>query len=174
MRFQRLLSSHAHEVFDEGVEDVATVAAADDGFGAALGVGHHAENIAALVDDTCDVAGRAVGVGCGGEVAVSVAVAEDDAVFGFEFVENGVAGVVVAFAMSHRDLDELPLAELVGERRVGVFGAEEDGLARETERGISGERSRQETTFTQDLETVADAENHAAVVGEADDILHDR
>ena len=55
-----------------------SVGVAEDRFGAALGMRHQAEDVAAAVADAGDVARGAVRVGLGGEAAFFIAVAEDD------------------------------------------------------------------------------------------------
>src|SRR4051812_27275682 len=52
-----LLSDHGA---DERLEDAVAVGAAEFGFGGALRVGHHAEDVAAFATDARDVLGRAI------------------------------------------------------------------------------------------------------------------
>ena len=67
-----LLGVHRHAgVAQHGGEDCLTIDAADLRLAAAFRVRHHAEDVAALIDDAGDVVERAVGVGIGCDVSPS-------------------------------------------------------------------------------------------------------
>ena len=78
----------------QALEQPPPVGAAMGGFDHALGVRHHAEHVAGLVDDAGDVARRSVD-GAG--------VAERDAAFAFQPVERLGIGGVIAVVMGDRD-----------------------------------------------------------------------
>ena len=111
-------------------------------------MGHHAEDIAAFIQDPGDVAGRAIRV---------VYIAKCDAAIAFEPVEGCVVGKVVAVMMGDREVDELALFEPAGEHGLGVVNAQAHCSAYEVETGVAQQHAGQEPGFTQDLETVADA-----------------
>ena len=60
-----------------------------------------------------------------------------------------------------------------GEGRVGGFGAQVDVAADELEAAIADQRAGEQSGFDQDLEAVADAQDEAALGGEAADGAHD-
>jgi hypothetical protein len=60
----------------------------------------------------------------------------------------------------------------VGEGRVGVFDANMHVAADEAEAGVAHHRAGEEAGFEEDLETVADAEDQAAVFREFGDGVH--
>ena len=70
-----------------------SVGAAEQRVGHALRMRHQAEHASWLVEHAGDVAQRAVGIGCGRDVAVGVAVAEGDVALAFERVERRVVGM---------------------------------------------------------------------------------
>ena len=136
-------------------------------------MGHHAQNVAPFVEDARDIGERAVGVGAGGDFALRRRVAEGDPVFGFERAQGLGVAVVVAFHVADGDLQHFTLLQLVGEGAVGGFDAQMDLFADVLEAGVAHERAGEQAGLGEDLEAVADAENEAAVAGEALDGLHD-
>ena len=88
----------------------AAVGAALQRLDQVLRVRHHAEDVAALVEDAGDGVERAVGVGGVGGAAVGVDVAEGDAVLALEPGERRVVAAVVAVAMGDRARITWPLA----------------------------------------------------------------
>ena len=65
-------------------------------------VGHHAEHVAALVEDAGDVVDRAVRVGGGGALAGGIDIAEGDPVLAVEALQRLVVAAVVAVAVGDR------------------------------------------------------------------------
>src|SRR2546427_1456858 len=97
--------------------------------GAALWVGHQAEDIAGVVDDPRDVVERAVGVGLRCDFAVFRTVTEDDLVPGLQLGERRLVSIVVAFTVGDREGQHLAWLAASGKGGVCILGAEGDVLA---------------------------------------------
>ncbi len=136
-------------------------------------MGHHAEDVAVLVGDACDVVEGAVGVGVGGSFALGGAVAEENLTVGFEGIEGLLVGVVTALAVGDGDVEDLAFGAGVGEGGVSLFDAEVSPLAAELQVVVTHEYAGEETGFAEHLEAVADAEDESAIVGEPGDGVHD-
>jgi len=80
---------------------------------------------------------------------------------GLERGQRWLVGKVAALAVCDRDAQKLVGRNLVREGRISGRGLEENMLATELKRAIADERARQEPRFTQDLKTVADAQDKA-------------
>ena len=91
---------------------------------------HHAQHIAALIDDPGDVARRAVGVSLRSENTIGLAVAKDDLIVGFETVEHRVAMLSVE-PPSKKD-DSAPRLRVAAKLEVGRLPA--DLPSQQTER----------------------------------------
>ena len=112
MRRNNVGSDRCHCLFGcqrvhERAENDESIRGAHQRIGRALRMRHHAEHIALPVQNSGNVADGAI---------ARRRVAERDAILGFEFVENAVVGVVVAFAVGDRDVQDLALRRRVGER----------------------------------------------------------
>ena len=81
---------------------------------------------------------------------------------------------VAALAVRDGHLDQLPLRGGAGERRVGGFHADGDGTAHETELPVAQQRAGKQAALDQNLESVADAQNQAALLREFLHRGHDR
>jgi hypothetical protein len=62
----------------------------------------------------------------------------------------------------------------VGERSVGLFDANVDVAANKTQAAVAHHRAGEQARFAQNLEAVANAQDHAAALGEFLDRLHHR
>src|SRR5260370_34464197 len=107
----------------------ASVSVPEQRVGAALRVGHQAENIAGVVDDPRDVVERAVGVGLRRDLAVFRAVTEDDLVSGLHLGERRLVRIVVAFAVGDRQGQHLAWFAASGKGWVCNLDAGMDVLA---------------------------------------------
>src|SRR5476651_1841890 len=103
---------------DQPREQPAPVGDAERRFHVILRVRHHAEHVAALVDDTGDGVGRAVDVPDRIARAVWRHIAEDHAPLAFQPRDGVGVGDIVAFAMGGRHPDHLTGVVTAGERRV--------------------------------------------------------
>ena len=92
---------------------------------------HHAQHVATFVENSCDVAGRAVGVGCLRDGAVGFCVAESYPPVRFQLIERLGVGEVVALAVGDGHADDLPRRRYGGEGAIGVLYAQVDPLATE-------------------------------------------
>src|SRR5690606_34495469 len=151
---------------ERGGEKPPAVIAALGGFDQVFGMRHHAEYIAALVDDAGDIVHGAVRVR-------SRRIAEDDLVLVFHGGQRVGVGKVIAVVMGDGAADDLALVVGAGEIRLGIDHFEQDFLADEPQRAIAHQGAGQEAGFHEDLETVADTENLDALLGLFADRLHD-
>lgn len=155
------------------MEEAQAIRRAEKGFAGAVGVRHHAEDVAAFTEDARDVFEGAVGVGLRCDLSGGGAVAESDAVPAFELVQGVGVAKVVAFHVADRHLENLPFLEGVGKGGVGAFSAEVNLFANVAEASVAHECAGKEASFAKDLEAVADADDGAALPGESLDALHD-
>src|SRR5205085_12087285 len=122
-------------------EDAQPVRAAEQRLRAALGVGHHAEDVAGAVADPGDRARGAVRIRLAGQSPLGIAVPEDDLAIAFELVERGVVGEVIAFTVSNGRAEDLSLRQRVRERRVGLLDAQQHLAAEEAEVLVAHQRA---------------------------------
>src|SRR5207249_1910050 len=105
-------------------------------------------------EDSGDIAEGAVGI---------VEVSEGDSIFGLQFVEGVVVGVVAAFAVSDGHTEDLAAVGGRGEGRVSGLGAQVDVAADELQAAIADEGAWQKTSLDEDLEAVTDSQDEAAI-----------
>jgi len=102
------------------MEQWQAVLTAQRGVNHALRVGHHAENIARIIEDAGNVVDRTVGV---------FAIAEGDTPFAFEPAQCFIIGKVVAVVVGYRHRNLLILTVALGENRIGIGDGERHGFA---------------------------------------------
>jgi hypothetical protein len=163
----------AYEGFDHGAEDYQAVFGVQGGFYGALGMGHEAGDVAFAIADASDVVCGTVGIAGVVVFAVGRGVAEQDLVIFFESGEHGFIAIVIAVAVGDGEFEDLAFLRGVGEGGVGVFYADMHVAADEAEAGVAHHGAGEEASFEEDLETVADAEDEAAGLGEFGDGVHD-
>src|SRR6266851_5038112 len=139
--------SHPRERRGDGLEDGEAVGVAEERLGAALRMGHHAEDVALAVADAGDVAGGAVRIRLARDPSFDVAVSEDDLPIALELVEGRVIGVVVPLAVRDRRAQDVAFGETRRERRVCFFGAQADVAADEAQMLVAHQSPRKQTDF---------------------------
>src|SRR6266542_5846118 len=159
---------------DHRPEEKEAVGAAHLDLGAALGVGHHPEHVAALVDDAGDVVDGPVGVGGGNHEAALVGVAEDDLAALLQARQRGRVGEVVALAVGDRDPQHLSALDQRREGGVLALADEVGPLAAELEPVVADQGAREQAGLAEDLEPVADAPDQATGGDELGHRLHHR
>ncbi len=107
------------EAFDQPLEHLGAVGAAERRIGKALRMRHQPKHGARLVQDAGDVVARAVGIGFGRERAVAVAIAEGDTAVAFEALKRLVIGEIAAVLMGDGEGDDVALGVAAGEAGVG-------------------------------------------------------
>ena len=125
-------------------------------------VRHHAEHVAALVDDAGDGVDGAVVVPVRVDHAVGRGIAENHPALAFQPRDGLAVGDVVALAMRHRHADHLARIVAARERRVGALDPQIDVAADEAQVLVAHQHARQQAGLAQDLEAVADAEREPA------------
>jgi hypothetical protein len=136
-------------------------------------VRHEAGYVAFAIADAGDVVHGAVGIAGVVVFAVGRGIAEKNLVIFFERGERGFVAIVVAVTVGDGEFEDLAFSGGVGEGGVGVFDADVDVAADEAEAGVAHHGAGEEAGFEKDLETVADAEDKAAVSCEFSDGVHD-
>src|SRR5438309_1394739 len=164
----------ALRALDNAAEDGEAVFRAEQVLAAALGVRHHSQDIALLVDDPGDVVDRPIGIGCGIDFSIRTAVAEYDPLLVLQPDDGGGIGKVVALAVRHRNLQHLSLATLTREGRCGVLDTDESRVAAELQVLVADQRPGEEVRLAQDLKAVADADHLSPTTGELRDRGHHR
>src|SRR2546423_10886552 len=135
---------------------------------------HHAEHVAALVDDAGDAVRGAVGVGRGGHSAPLVAVPEHHLAALLQAAQGGRVGEVVALAVGDRHADHLVLVQVVREGEVCALADQLAPGAAKFQAGVAEQGAGQQAGLTEDLEAVADSPAQSATLGELDAALHHR
>src|SRR5258708_24554384 len=158
----------------DGAEQLESVSAAKLGFRASLGVGHHAEHVAALVDDSGDVVQRAVRVGAGHYASTRIAVTKNHLTVLLEARQHGRLGEVAALTVPDRHSNDLAFRTLGRERDVRSLDHEVGPFAAILERSIADQCPGQDPGLAKNLEAVADAPHEPAPIRELSDLLHDR
>jgi hypothetical protein len=93
---------------------------------------HHSEDIPLAIQNACDIPYRPV---------VRRDVSKSDAILMGKLVECPVIRVVIAFAVSDGDLQDLALSGCVRERRIRRFHRNFHGLAKKFQARISQQRA---------------------------------
>src|SRR5450759_5064910 len=159
---------------DQAREQPAPVGDAERRFHVILRVRHHAEHVAALVDDAGDGVDGAVVVPVRIDHAIRRRIAEHHPPLAFQPCNGLAVGDVVTLAMRHRHADYLARIVVAGERRVGALDPQIDVAADEAQILAAHQYPRQQAGFAQDLEAVADAEHQPALCREAAHRVHYR
>src|SRR3954447_10834061 len=169
-RWRPAIASGVNEPGDmlaDRLEELEAVARARQRVDGVLGVGHEAEDVARRVDHAGDVVERAVGV-------LPWGVTEHDLLARRDLLEQLGRGVPAPRGVLDRDREGVSLRARARERRAGVDHRDVDLAADEAQPGVGQQGTGQEPGLAQDLEAVADAEDQAALAGEAGHRLHDR
>ena len=87
--------------------------------------------------------------------------------------QGGFVGEVAAFAVSYGNLQDLAGRNAAGEGGFPVRGLQKDLLTVELQVTVADQDAGEEAGFAEDLETVANADHQATLVGELPDGLHD-
>src|SRR4029079_7758126 len=102
-----VMPSYSRKGFDQALEQLAAVRAAQDVIHHPLGMGHQAQDIALFGKDAGDVASRAIGI-------LAFGITEGDAVLAFQAVQRFLVGEITAFAMGDREGDALAALVMAG------------------------------------------------------------
>jgi hypothetical protein len=135
---------------------------------------HHPEDITSFIADAGNVIQRAVGIGRRGYVAFRCRITEYDAVLLSQLGVSSLIAEVIPFHVSDGNFQDFSLFQIVRKGSVSGFHAKVHLLADVLESSISKQSSGQESRFAEDLESVADPNQQAAVSGEFRDARHDR
>src|SRR6266567_2684784 len=130
---------HLRRAVHHGAEQLEPVCAAKLGFGAPLGVRHHAQHVAADVDDPRDVVQRSVRVGGRAHAPFDVAVAEHHLAVLLEARQGGRVSEVAALTVRDEHADDLALVALRRERQIRALDDEVRPLAAVLERRVADE-----------------------------------
>src|SRR5437016_3250949 len=112
-----------------------------------------------MVNCTVGIAGLVVGT-------VGSGVAENDLAVLLKVSEGDFVAVVIAVGMRDGNLEDLALLRGVGERRARLLDADVHVAADEAQAAIAHHRARKKAGFAQNLEAVADAQDHASALRE--------
>src|SRR5258707_325999 len=178
-KFHALCSSSgglcgADERFDHGAENDQAIGGAESEFHGALGMGHQTGNVAFAVADSGDIVNRAVGIAGVVIRTVGRSVAEYNLTILFEFGHGSFVAIVIAVGVRDGNLEDLSLLRGVGEGRVRLFDADVDVAADEAQAAVAHHRAGEQARFAENLEAVANSQDHAAALGEFLDRFHDR
>src|SRR6266851_3073288 len=164
----------ANQRFDHGTENDQPIRGLQRGLNGALRMRHQAGHVALAVANSCNVVERTIGIARGVICAVRSCITEKDLAIFFEVSKRGFVGVVVAVIVGYGDFQHLALQSSVGEGCIGLLDADEHVAANVAETRIAHHGAGKQASFEKNLKTVADAENHAAGLGEFFHGLHYR
>src|SRR5260370_523656 len=153
-------------------EQAAAVGAAHDIFDMVFRMRHHAEHVAALVDDAGDRLRRAVDVGAVVDHPFGGAVAIEHPPIAPELLQRLFYGSVVAFTMGDGSANDLPGVVAACEGRVGSFDRQMHIMADELQSRIAHQHAGQKAGLAENLKTVADAEHQAPAGSECAYRIH--
>src|SRR6185437_3066190 len=119
-----------------------------------LGVRHQAEHVARIVEDSGDLAGRAVAI---------FEIAEGYPAFSLETVERCFVRLVIPVVVRDWEDDLLARVILSGEQALAVFDSQGHVTANELQPSVAHQRTGQHPRLGQHLEAVANADHrHSA------------
>ncbi len=154
-------------------EDVITIRRSEDAFARPVWMGHHAQDITTFIEDAGTVGKGTVRVGLGGDLSRWSGVTEGYAIFCFKSAQRGLIAEIVAFHMAYRDLKYLVFFQVLRERAIGCLCSQMDLAANVLESSIAHQGSGQETGLTEDLESIADAQDQSPLGSKLLHRLHD-
>src|SRR5437588_7096631 len=76
--------------------------------------------------------------------------------------------------MRDRNFDYFSGKKRIRKSRIGIFRTEVNPFTAKLERFIANKHSREQSAFTENLKTVANADDSSTVFCKTDDIFHDR
>src|SRR6266542_4813993 len=157
-----------------GLEHLSSDIVSQDSLRATVRMRHESDDIAFPVRDARDVAGGAVGIRRLRDAARGVAIPEGHAMLSLELHEGVRRRRVVAFHVPDRHPDHGARLVETRKRRLAVLDSQEDVAADVTQAAVDANRAGQEPRLEQHLESVADAQDRTAGLGEPRDDVHHR
>ncbi len=158
----------------QACEQAAAVGAAHDVFDVVFRMRHHAEHVAAGVDDAGDRLRGAVDVGLLVDHALGGAVAIEHSPLAFQPLQRLLVRFVIAFAMRDRHPNDLPGIIAARERGIRTFDPQMHIMADEFQPRVAHEHAGQKARLAENLETVADPEHQPATGSKIAHRVHDR
>src|SRR6266705_2709213 len=146
-------------------------------------MGHEAGDVALAVADSGDIVYCAVGIAgvvsfLGSRKAtdgtVGSCVAENHLAVLLEVGNRSFVAIVIAVGMRDGNSQDLVLLRAVGERSVRLLDTDVNVATNEAQAAISHHRAGEQACFAKNLEAIANAQDHAAALGEFFDGPHHR
>src|SRR5450830_621124 len=162
------------EFLDHGLQDEQAVGSTQQLLRRPLGMRHHAGHIALSVDDARDVRDRAVWIVLLVHRTVRSAIAKDHLPLLFHDSQRRCVDSIVAIAVSNGQPEHLPGLAAACEHSVRILDAHRYGVAEKGQVTVAQQGARQQSCFCEQLEAVADAQDHASPAGKPDHRLHER
>src|SRR5262245_25302130 len=159
---------------DHRLEDHEAIGAAEHRLAGAFRMRHQANDIAGLIAETGNSRRGAIRVGLIADLAGLGAVAENDLAVRVEPGNHLGLSEVIAFAVSDWKRQHLTTPARHREWCVGLFNPHVDLLTLKLQAPVPQHGARQQSSFKQHLEAVADAEHRSAAIGERLHLAHDR
>src|SRR5450830_635182 len=162
------------EFLDHGLQNEQAVGPAQQLLRRPLGMWHHAGHITLPVDDARNVRDRTVWIVLLVHRAVRGAVAKDHLSLLLHNSQRRCVHGIVTIAMSNGQPEHLPSLAAACEHSVRILDAHRYGVAEKGQVTVAQQGARQQTCFCEQLEAVADAQDHASPAGKPDHHLHER
>src|SRR5262245_5789146 len=157
-----------------GRKDLAAILAAEEFVAGIFRMRHQAENIAPFITHAGDVIQRAIGISRRRSPPLGIDITKQDLMVLAQPLQSCRVGVVATLAVLDREFEQLSFFSLAGKRGVRFFDSEHYLLANKLKPGVSHQRTGQQTRFTENLESIADSQNQAALPSELENAAHDR
>lgn len=168
------LRQPALQLGNHALENQFSVCAAKNRFAGAFRMRHEAGHVASVIANAGDVLQGAIRVRGIGNVSIRIAIMPQNLVVRFQVCERLLISEIAAFAVGDRHAEDFSRRNLAGERGIVREGFQEHVLAMKLQIAVANERAGQQACFGQHLETIANADNQAAIFGELFHSLHDR
>src|SRR5207237_8538260 len=114
--------------------------------------------------DAGDVVQRSVGIRFRRDAAIRVSVTENHLIVVFDALQRIGICEKVSVAMADRDAQQLAFRHQASEWSVGLLGPQIFKPAQVLQSDIAQERARQQSGFGENLKSIADADNKAALL----------
>src|SRR6185437_15579233 len=154
------------------LEESESIARPEQRIDCSLGVRHHPKDVSALVDDTGDGSGGAVGAPPFISIGSTGKIPKYDAAFALQPVNRLLVGSVTPVTVGDRNPERRPLVIAVREQCVRRLHAKPYQLTHELETGVAEECPGQQSGLAGDLEAVADGQHRPAAIRERDHVPH--
>jgi hypothetical protein len=157
----------------QGIPDASAISGAEDSFRGAFRVRHEPKHVAPFVDDPRDVPHGPIGIVSVLRFAFGAAIPENDSVLPFKTLHLRFWKEIQSLVMGNRHLQNLIQRANCSKGRIISLYPDRAVLAKKGKTLVSEYCSGKEMRFSENLKTVAYAENQSALFCKSPDGVHD-